>query len=219
MWPNESPTYREKRNALLDAESNLRRQIETVAALRRELPEGGPPKEDYLFTEALTGDTVRLSDLFEPGKNTLLIYNLMYKDSDSQPCVMCASMLDGLNGAAPHVRDRLSFAIVAKASDKKIAELADHRGWQNLKFLSSASNAYNRDYGAETEDGSQMPMMHVWTKQGDAVRHFWGSELFYHQDPQWQNHPRHLDILWPVWNLFDLTPGGRDPDWYPKNAY
>lgn len=219
MWPNESPEYRKKRDELLIAESQLRKQHEKVASLRRELPTGGNPREDYTFTDVHSADQVNLSQLFEEGKNTLLVYNLMYKDADTQPCVMCASMLDGLNGAAPHVRDRVSFAIVAKASADKIAGLAKDRNWQNLRFLSSDSNSYNRDYGAETEDGSQMPMMHVWTKNGGDIKHFWGSELFYHKDPEWENHPRHLDNLWPVWNLFDLTPGGRDPNWYPKNAY
>jgi predicted dithiol-disulfide oxidoreductase (DUF899 family) len=28
--------------------------------------------------------------------------------------------------------------------------------------------------------------------------------------------PRHVDLIWPVWNLLDLTPGGRGTDWYPS---
>ncbi len=31
--------------------------------------------------------------------------------------------------------------------------------------------------------------------------------------------PRHVDLLWPLWNLFDLTPEGRGTDWYPKLSY
>jgi predicted dithiol-disulfide oxidoreductase (DUF899 family) len=31
--------------------------------------------------------------------------------------------------------------------------------------------------------------------------------------------PRHVDMLWPLWNLLDLTPEGRGKDWYPKLAY
>ena len=61
-------------------------------------------------------------------------------------------------------------------------------------------------------------MMHVWVKSEEGPRHFWASELFYHKDEQWQHHPRHLDTVWPLWNLFDLTPHGRDPDWYPGNS-
>ncbi|MBO0736785.1 MAG: DUF899 family protein, partial [Alphaproteobacteria bacterium] len=40
-FPNESAEYRAARNALLDAEIALRRQLEAVAALRRSLPPGG----------------------------------------------------------------------------------------------------------------------------------------------------------------------------------
>ena len=49
--PGESAAYRDARDSLLDAELNLRRQIEKVAALRRELPLGGAVKEDYVFDE------------------------------------------------------------------------------------------------------------------------------------------------------------------------
>ncbi len=40
-FPNESVSYRSARNRLLRAELALRRQIEKVAAMRRELPAGG----------------------------------------------------------------------------------------------------------------------------------------------------------------------------------
>jgi predicted dithiol-disulfide oxidoreductase (DUF899 family) len=40
-FPNESPEYRAARNALLEREVALRRQMEAVAAELRELPAGG----------------------------------------------------------------------------------------------------------------------------------------------------------------------------------
>jgi len=40
-FPNESEAYRRARNALLDEEIELRRQIERVGAQRRALPPGG----------------------------------------------------------------------------------------------------------------------------------------------------------------------------------
>ena len=45
QYPNESKEYRAARNALLDAEIELRAQIEAVAAKRRALPLGGELKE------------------------------------------------------------------------------------------------------------------------------------------------------------------------------
>jgi len=31
--------------------------------------------------------------------------------------------------------------------------------------------------------------------------------------------PRHVDPIWPLWNLFDFTPEGRGTNWYPKLSY
>jgi hypothetical protein len=35
---------------------------------------------------------------------------------------------------------------------------------------------YNRDYLGETPEGEQMPMMNVFHRDGETIRHFWGSE-------------------------------------------
>jgi hypothetical protein len=44
-----------------------------------------------------------------------------------------------------------------------------------------------------------------------------GSELFYAPTEPGQD-PRHVGLLEPVWNLFDLTPEGR-PDWDEQLVY
>ena len=51
--------------------------------------------------------------------------------------------------------------------------------WRRLPLLSSAANTYNRDYHGETEEGFQRPMLNVFHRDGDTIRHFWGSELLY----------------------------------------
>ena len=28
-----------------------------------------------------------------------------------------------------------------------------------------------------------------------------------------------LDLIWPIWNLFDLTPEGRGDKWHPRLSY
>ena len=45
-FPGESDEYRQARDELLREELDLRRQIETVAAKRRQLPLGGVVPED-----------------------------------------------------------------------------------------------------------------------------------------------------------------------------
>jgi predicted dithiol-disulfide oxidoreductase (DUF899 family) len=80
-FPGESEEYRRDRARLLDAEVQLRRTMEEVAAQRRRLPPGGLVPEDYLFHEAgPEGEVlpVHLSELFAPGKNSLVIYSMMF---------------------------------------------------------------------------------------------------------------------------------------------
>jgi predicted dithiol-disulfide oxidoreductase (DUF899 family) len=98
------------------------------------------------------------------------------------------------------------------------AESAEERGWRRLRLLSSAANAYNRDYLAETPEGAQRPMLTVFHRDGDAIRHFWSSELFYAPWDPGQD-PRHVGTLEPLWNLFDLTPEGRPSDWDEQLSY
>ena len=220
-FPNESQAYRKARDKLLKAEVALRREVEAVAKLRRKLPLGGPVPEDFVFEEQadVVGiRKVRLSELFAPGKDTLLLYNYMYSLAMPDPCPMCTSILDSLEGAAPHVSRRVNLAVVAKSPLPRIMTFARNRGWRHLRFLSSADNAYNRLYLGEEEDGHQLPMMNVFVKRGGAVRHFWASELMFAKADKGQS-PRHVDMIWPLWNLFDLTPEGRGKDWYPKLNY
>src|SRR5882672_329845 len=77
-FPRESGEYRRARNQLLEAENELRQMNEQVAAQRRALPVGGLIAEDYIFESAADGSEVRLSELFAPGKDALVIYNMMF---------------------------------------------------------------------------------------------------------------------------------------------
>ncbi len=67
--PAESDAYRQARNRLLTAEKELRKQVESVAALRRGLPPGGKVKEEYVFEEG-GDDLVFRSRHFVPIKST-----------------------------------------------------------------------------------------------------------------------------------------------------
>jgi predicted dithiol-disulfide oxidoreductase (DUF899 family) len=86
-FPGESAEYRRERNRLLEAEADLRRSVERVAAQRRALPPGGAVADDYRFEEAESGAEVRFSELFRPGKDTLVIYSFMFPrySGDTRP--------------------------------------------------------------------------------------------------------------------------------------
>ena len=162
-FPGESNAYREERDKLLVAETELRKRLEEVAALRRSLPPGRPLKEDYLFEE-ITADEpdqetirqTRFSELFDTGKHSLVIYSLMYAPDATTPCPMCTSILDGLDGSAPHIRERMNLVVAAKAAPKTLRDWARERDWKHLRLVSSGGNSYNADYFAETPEGAQL---------------------------------------------------------------
>lgn len=220
-FPNESAEYREARERLLERELELRRATEAVAEARRGLPPGGAVTEDYVFQgEGPDGQPtdVRMSELFEPGKDTLAIYNFMYGPDSEHACPSCTSFLDAFDGAALHISQRVNLAVVAKAPLPRILAHAQERGWRRLRLLSSGGNTYNRDYQGETPDGTQqLPMLNVFRRDGDEIRHFWGSELLFGPSDPGQD-PRHSDSIDPQWNLFDFCPEGRG-DWYPELRY
>ena len=110
-FPGESEEYRRERDRLLEAEVELRWAIERVAAQRRALPPGGAVPDDYRFEEASDGGTVALSELFAPGKDTLVIYSFMFPRNsgdtrpgpggatirwplEGSPCPACPRILD-----------------------------------------------------------------------------------------------------------------------------
>jgi predicted dithiol-disulfide oxidoreductase (DUF899 family) len=230
-FPGESAEYRAARDRLLQREIELRREMEAVAAERRKLPPGGVVPEDYVFQGAGPDGAptdVRLSELFAPGRDSLAIYSFMFPRTyrgdrpgptegktallplEEGPCPSCVALLDQLDGAAVHAGLGLNLAVVAKAPIDRLLTFGEERGWRWLRLLSSAGNTYNRDYLAESPDGSQMPILNVFHRDGEVIRHFWGSELFYAPTDADQD-PRHVGTLEPIWNLFDLTPEGR-PD-------
>jgi len=238
-FPGESAEYRAAREQLLEREIELRRATEAVAAARRALPQGGPVPRDYGFQGEGPGGAVvevRLSELFSPGKDSLVIYSFMFPRDPGDdtpgpstgqtallplaegPCPSCTALLDQLDGAAEHVGQHLNFVVVAKAPPERVLTFARERGWRHLRLLSSAANTFNRDYHTETPDGIQRPMLTVFHRDNGVIRHFWSSELFYAPTEPGED-PRHVSTLEPLWNLFDLTPEGRPSDWYERLSY
>jgi predicted dithiol-disulfide oxidoreductase (DUF899 family) len=215
-FPGESRKYRAARDHLLKSEIALRRQTEAVAAARRRLPLGGALREDYVFASA--EGPVRFSDLFAPGKDTVLVYSFMFGPQMKAACSSCTSILDSVDGAAAHVAQRASLVVVAKSPIDRITSFARERGWHRLRLLSSAANSYNLDYHGEDGKGDQMPMMNVFTRRDGRIYHTWSSELRFLPSDAGQD-ARHVDSFSTLWNLFDLLPEGRGTTWYPKLRY
>ena len=222
QFPNEPDDYRDARNELLKEEQALRGQIERVAALRRDLPPGGSLKQDYAFDEIDFKDgstrTVRFSELFG-AKSDLLAYSYMYGPDWEEPCPSCTSVIDGLNAMSRHVRQQAELVVIGKATPAQLHAIARERGWNDLRLLSSQENDYTRDYLSQPGEAtdSLIPVMNSFTRDADGIRHFWASETLWTPLPG--GHPRHVDIVWPLWGLMDLTRSGRHPTWGPSLRY
>jgi predicted dithiol-disulfide oxidoreductase (DUF899 family) len=215
-FPGETPGYRAARDELLAAERDLRRHVERVAAMRRKLPMGGRVPEDYVFAED-ESRKVKLSELFAPGKDTLVLYGFMF-GPDEEACPMCTSFLDALNGNAVHLAQRVSLAVVAKSPVARVRAFAKSRGWSNLRMLSWGGSKFGIDYHCEMPQRGQNTILHVFSRRPDGVHHSWSTELNMIEPDPGQNE-RHIDLMWPLWNILDATPEGRGSDWYPSLAY
>lgn len=233
--PNESPEYREARNVLLDAEIALRRQTEAVAAMRRTLPPGGEVPEDFVF-ERIGADfrpeQVRMSELFGEFPS-ILIYSYMFGPERDSPCPGCTHLLDCIEGAARHVPQRAPLYVVANSPIARLAAWAHARGWNHLELLSTADSDYSAHYygntaaltpamreqrGYREDENWDEPMLNVFRRDGDTIRHFWGSELVFAPEDPGEDH-RGLDFADAVWGLLDTTPEGRGDTFFPKVTY
>ena len=213
-YPNDSVEYRVARTDLLREEIELRRHIERVAQQRRALPLGGAAR-DYQFLDEM-GKTVGLSDMFGP-HDTLVSYFWMYGPQRKRPCPMCTSLLGSWDIPAVDLEQRVALAIIGRSPVARQLAFARERGWRNRKFYQCVGDDFPNDYRGLAPDGSELPALDIWKKDGDAVRHFWAGEAGETADPGQDSHGAPDPT--PLWTILDLTPGGRGTDWYPKLEY
>jgi predicted dithiol-disulfide oxidoreductase (DUF899 family) len=219
---NESEDYLARREELRLAEIEEMRHRELVAALRRKLPQGAAI-EDYVFYEGPAdlglGDepvrSVRLSELFSRPDRALVIYHLMYGKAQTSPCPMCTMWIDGYNGVVRHFAQNFDFAIAAAADPATLRAHGRARGWNNLRLLSCGESTFKYDLASEDAQGDQDSTLSVFTRDPDGtLRHFYTCHPHMADDIN----QRGIDLLTPVYNMLDFTPGGRD-DWYAELSY
>jgi predicted dithiol-disulfide oxidoreductase (DUF899 family) len=219
---NESREYLAKREELRLAEIELMRQRERVAELRRKLPQGAAI-QDYVFEEGPAsldeGDApirmVRMSELFSAPNRALIVYHFMYGKKQINPCPMCTMLIDGWEGVAHHVAQNADVVIVAAADPTTLRAHARKRGWDNLRLLSCGASTFKYDFGSEDREGNQDSTVSVFTKDNDGtLRHFYTAHPWMSADIK----ERGLDLVFPVYNILDLTPQGRG-DWYGSFDY
>ena len=131
-FPGESAEYRAARDRLLEREAQMRHAMEAVAAARRELPPGGPVPEDYVFEAAGPDGSptpVRMSELFEPGEDTLLIYSFMFGPDREEACPMCMAFLSLLDPAARQIAEGLDPDVLRRAGYPEIPRRPSTSWW------------------------------------------------------------------------------------------
>ena len=215
--PNESAEYRAARTALLAEEIELRRQIERVSAQRRALPPGGLVTGAYRF-QGEDGAESDFAGLFGH-KQTLAIYSYMFGPHREKPCPMCTNLLNGWEGNAADMDQKLSLVVVARSPIEKLVAWKRDHGWKALRLYSDLTGDYSRDYFGVLPDGSEIPSFNVFTRRDGAIRHFWSGEMTNSTADPGQD-PRGTPVSYaPLWHMLDSVPEGRDPTWYPSLEY
>ena len=85
---------------------------------------------------------------------------------------MCTMWVDGFNGVAQHLDQKLDVAIAAAADLPALRAHARSRGWHNLRLLSCGSSTFKYDLGSEDQAGEQDSTISVFTRDAaGVVRH------------------------------------------------
>jgi len=213
QFPNESPEYRQARNALLAEEIELRRHAERVSALRRALPPGGAVSREYRF--AGEHGRVTLRELF--GRHsTLIVYSYMFGPQRQHPCPMCTSLMASWDHKVQDIEQRVALAAIARSPIERLVAAKHERGWTRLKVVSDGDGDFTRDYVSAQE--ADIPGYTVFARKDGVIRHFWSGEMSGDMADPGQD-PRGAPELDPLWLLLDTTPEGRGTTWYPKLDY
>ncbi len=217
-FAGESDAYAKARQTLIAAEIEARRTLGRLAKQVQALPAGPAIEGDYVFHDT-NGSALKLGDLFGE-HDTLVLYHWMYGPERERPCPMCTNLLGPLAANAADIRQRTALAVVGRSTVERQTAFARERGWSDAMPLYQAQgDAFSLAIGAlDPDSGSEMPALLVLKKDGDAVRLHWMGEITMEMADPGQD-PRGAVDLAPLWNVLDLTPTGRAPDWYPKLAY
>jgi predicted dithiol-disulfide oxidoreductase (DUF899 family) len=136
---------------LLEAEKELTRRSDELAARRRALPWVALDK-DYRFD---TDDgPASLADLFQ-GRSQLLVYHFMFGPDYKAGCPSCSTIADGFNGIAVHLAHHdVNLWAVSRAPLAKLQSYKKRLGW-TFPWASSASSDFNFDFNVRFTEEQQ----------------------------------------------------------------
>jgi len=194
--------------AHLAKEKEFTRLREELARERRELP-WEKVEKTYVF-EAPEGK-VTLADLFA-GKSQLIVQHFMFGPDYEEGCPSCSFWTDNFNGIDVHLAHRdTAFVLVSRGPLARLEAYRKRMGW-TVRWVSSANNDFNFDYGVSRRPGEKLLDYNYGTIQRDADEHP-GISAFvseggtvYHT---YSAYARGLDLANGAYHLLDLTAKGR----------
>lgn len=139
------------RRALLEAEKDLTRRNDALAAERQALPWVRIDKP-YAF-ETDEGNAT-LADLFR-GRSQLLVYHFMFGPDWSAGCPSCSMIADGFNGFATHLANHdVMLTAVSRAPLEKLQAYKWRMGW-SFRWASSFGSDFNADFNVFFTEAQQ----------------------------------------------------------------
>ena len=213
----------------LEQEIELRRNMEAVAVARRRVAPGGAAPAGLRFhgsrAQMAARAEVRLSEMFAPGRDSLVIYSMMIprvefvgttararqagtkKGGGAQgPCPSCTAFLDQ-SGRRRRQR-RASTSISRSPERRQLSALLNFAAERRLAGTCAFCLGRKPPITATTRPRppTQQPMLTCSTVM---ETHSWGSDAS-HAYPGKIPATRHSRT---ALNLYDLTPEGRGIDW------
>ncbi len=203
----------EARRRHLAREKELTRLRDQLSQERRELPWEKVEKH-YVFDGPKGKES--LADLFE-GRGQLVVYHFMFDPSWDEGCKSCSFWIDNLDGIVVHLNHRdVSFVAISRAPYATIQAYRKRMGWR-VKWLSSFSNDFNRDYHVTfTPDERESGRAYYNYATGPfPAPEGPGMSVFYRDDGgaiyhTYSAYSRGIDMVNGAYHVLDLVPKGRD---------
>ena len=226
--------WRRARLDLLQAEKELTRQSDAVAARRQALPW---VRIDKAYRFDTDGGPATLEDLFG-GRSQLLVYHFMFGPDYAAGCPSCSAIADGFNGIVTHLENHdVALWAVSRAPLAKLQAFRQRMGW-SFPWASAFAGDFGADFSAHFTEEQQWgggieynyrqepPMtaeravkpvqsaaatgtdLPTYTRERPGLSSFVLEDgVVYHA---YSAYARGLDAIWGMYQWLDRAPKGRN---------
>jgi predicted dithiol-disulfide oxidoreductase (DUF899 family) len=199
------------RKELLTKEKEFTRARDELTRQRRELPWERVEKE-YVF-EGPDGKE-SLAHLFD-GRSQLVVYHFMFDPEDDAGCPVCSFWADNFDPIVQHLAHRdVTMIAISRAPFSKLAPYKQRMGW-SFKWVSSAGNEFNHDYGVYFEPDEREQLVYNYATLPPRNPDREGASVFAKDENgdvfhTYSAYARGIDLVNTAYNYLDLVPKGRD---------